>query len=446
MTIAILTIALVLLSSVYYFYSQNVQLTQIVRPEKSEYITEYPVVSPSSYPHALALDSEGNVWFALENQTAIAVLNPGNNTIHIFPLPVAKHEGMMTWGVTVDNSRGLVWFTDANSNSVWSFNIVSHKFREFNMSAAESFPYDLTLDKQGNVWFTELYGNNIGEIDTQGKLAQFPVPDSGEPVGITVDSSSRIWFTLPNSQEIGSLFQGKFQIYNLSGSVVSPVGIAMDAMGNVWMTQHGPSLVSEFNPSTHYIRTISTTVPKGGESLPYFIYLTKSGNVWFNEHQGNFMATFNPQNGTLVEYANPTRLKFAGNISGMLTMALSDTGQPWFSEFFAGKVGTVNTSAPLNVGLQLTNYSVPLEISNQTRASLQLSVSDTSPGPVRLDAFVGNFTSRLSFGFSPGSGSGTFDSTLTIGGNGTAAGVYFVTVGVASSNLVVSRVIEVIVR
>jgi virginiamycin B lyase len=439
-------VMLVILSSVYYFFPENGQLTQTITPQKGQYMIEYPVISPYSYPHAIAVDSAGNVWFVVENETAIAVLAPENNTLRVYPLPESSRLGLMTWGVAVDNSRGLVWFTDVISNSVWSFDIASSKFQEFKIPIVNCFPYDLVLDRQGDVWFTELYGNRIGEIMTNGSLIQFSVPNSGEPVGITIDNSGQIWFSLPNSQEIGSLFQGRFQMYNLTGSIVSPVGIAVDSEGNVWMTQHGPSLVSEFNPTTHYVKTISTTVPAEGGSLPYFVYLTKTGDVWFNEHQGNFMAMLDPQNGTLIEYANPTRLQFAGNISGMLTMALSQSGEPWFSEYFAGKVGTVNISAPLDVGVQLSNYSEPLLITNGTSAIVQISVSDNSIGMVHLNAYVGNFTSRLSFGFLPTSGSGSFDSTLTVSKNGTAAGVYFVTVGAASTDLVVSKIIEVIVR
>jgi virginiamycin B lyase len=443
--IAIMTVVLVLLSSLYYYFPQNEEFTQTVVPQESHYMIEYPVVSPSSYPHAIAVDSSDNVWFVLENETALAVLSPRNNTIQVFPLPESKSLGLMTWGVSVDNTRGLVWFTDVISNAVWRFNMVSHRFQEFKMTAPNSFPYDLVLDGNGNVWFTELYNNSIGELTTQGSLFRFPVPEHGEPAGITIDNSGRIWFSLPNSQEIGSLSQGKFQLYNLTGYIVSPVGLAVDSAGNIWMTQHGPSLVSEFNPMSHYIRTISTTVPEVGGSLPYFVYLTKNGTVWFNEHQGNFMARFNPLDDTLIEYENPTRLQFAGNISGMLTMALSPSGEPWFSEFFAGKVGTVNVSEPLDVGVQLLNYSTPLEITNQTQGTLQLSVSDTSSGPVHLTAFAGNFTGNFSFTFSPPSGGGTFDSTLTIGKNDTAPGVYFITVGAASKDLVFSRIIEVMV-
>ncbi|MCL4519413.1 MAG: SMP-30/gluconolactonase/LRE family protein, partial [Thaumarchaeota archaeon] len=371
MIVVSLLIAIALISSslFYYYYGilpsdQGIKRTFVSTPIQSQYITEYPTETSTSSPNGIATDSQGNVWFALEGETAIAELYPSNNTMHVFPLPEPKNPGLTTWGIAVDNTRNLVWFTDSNNNSIWAFNILTSNFTKHPLLTKFAFPYQLALDNQGNVWFTELYGNKIGEITVQGQLGEFavPAPNSSSlsygpgPSGITVDKkNNEVWFTEAFTNSVASYLNGHFELYNLSNLITAPVGIAIDSKGNLWITQHGPSFISEFNPETHYFRTISTSIqtsPNEGTSLPYFIQVDSRGNVWFNEHYGNAIAMFSPSNNTLIEYEIPSRLPSAGNISSALTIALSADGQPWFTELFTGNIGTVNTHVPTDLSFK----------------------------------------------------------------------------------------------
>ncbi len=316
--ILIMVISITLAGSlVYYYYLQTLAYVPATvfnsQAQTHEYVTEYPI-QLSSYPNAITADSQGNVWFALENATSLAELTPSNGTVHLFHLPEPKSTGLTTWGILVDNSKHLVWFTDSNTNSIWSFNATSGNFTQYRIQTLDAFPYQIVQDGNGNMWFTELFGNKIGEITTNGTLEDYPVPKFGnvsyvEPSGITIDQESNaIWFTETAVNAIDSYFEGHFDSYNLTGLVQSPVGIALDSNGNLWMTQHGPSFISEFNPTTRYFRTISTSVPPwvpDNTSLPYFIQVDSHGNVWFNEHYGNAIARFHPSSNSLTEFEVP---------------------------------------------------------------------------------------------------------------------------------------------
>ncbi|MHB8568481.1 MAG: Vgb family protein [Nitrososphaerales archaeon] len=209
----------------YYFYyellpsDQTIKLTFVSTPEQSQYVTEYPMQFATSSPNGIATDSQGNVWFALENYTAIGELNPSNNTIHLFQLPESKSTGLTTWGVAVDKTRHLVWFTDQNANSIWSFNMLTGNFTKYSLSTKYAFPYQLALDNQGNVWFTEIFGNKIGEVTTQGELTEFatPTPNSTSlsfgpgPSGITVNKrNNEVWFTESFANRVVHISTGTF--------------------------------------------------------------------------------------------------------------------------------------------------------------------------------------------------------------------------------------------
>lgn len=429
---------LLLVSSIAYYFSRPGTI------QKSQYTTEYFTGSKESTPNSIAVDSRGNVWFALQNKSAIAELNPSTGSIKQFHLPIGN-KSITTWGMVIDNQRKLVWFTEQVTNSIWSFNMTDHKFTAYHLKTTGALPFGIALDPQGNVWFTEFFGDKIGEITTSGVLSEIQIPASGylEASAVFAAPSGKIWFTLPGINSTASYFKGSFTIQNLTSLVNIPVGIAIDSSGNLWLTQHGPSFISEFNPTTHYFKTISTSIPPLGTSLPYFSYVNSNGDVWFNEHYGNAMAEFIPSSNTLIEYFIPTRVGYAGNISGMLTSTLSSSGQPWYTEFFAGKVGTVNVSKPLDLGLSLSNYSNTVTIHNGDQVSLSLSLSGTAAQSASLRGSVGNFTGNFVFDFSHLSRNNT--SLLTIHNDGSKPGIYFVTITALTTPLAISKIIEIVV-
>ena len=393
--------------------------------ENYPFLTEFRTQSNETSPNAIAVDSSGSVWFMLENESRLAELFPANQTIHEYLLPGAKPKfAAVTWGMTIQNSKNLVWFTEEISNAVWSFNMETHVFTKYPIHTGDSFPFGIAVDQQGNVWFTELFGNKLGEIAANSTTAtEVNIPLSGpygsEPSGITVDNSGRIWMTVAGVNGVASYYQGNFQFYNLTGLIVSPVGIGADSQGNLWLTQHGPSFLSEFNPSTHYFRTISTFVPSLNTSLPYFDCVDSNGNVFFNEHYGNAIAVFDPTTETLTEYENPTRPTFTGGIAGMLTMALSPQNIPWFTELFTGSVGMVNTSKPVGLSLSVQNntgmFGNAISIGNGSSFSVSLSVESAYSTEATLSSALGNFTGSTVLTSAPPNSTtgGTFRVAIT---------------------------------
>ena len=459
--IAIIVVIIVAASSIGYYYIVSSRggssfTTYQSIPKSGTFVSEYPTQSNETAPNAIAVDSHGNVWFTLENASKLAELIPANGTLREYTIPGSHSGGTVTWGIVVQNSKNLVWFTEQESNAVWSFDMTKHTFTKHPLGAANALPFDIALDSQGNVWFTELYANKIGEISTSGNLSEtsIPVPGDIEPAGITVDGSGRVWFTLAGVNSIGSYYQGSFKYYNLTGLIYSPIGIAVGKNGSVWITQHGPSLISEFNPSSGIFRSISTSVPPPpiNASLPYFVYTDSQGHVWINEHYGNSIAMLDPSTGAMIEYRVPTHHTLAGAISGMLTMALSQQSEPWFTEFFTGSVGTVNVSQPLGVILRVANLSsaagIPeIQIKKGGSATLALSVLDPSQTHAGLQAFTGNVTGGLlSYTFSESSGNANLTSNFTITSSASMQpGACFVTISAITSDLVVSQVVLVVV-
>ncbi|MHB8566410.1 MAG: Vgb family protein [Nitrososphaerales archaeon] len=461
---AIVIIAIIIGSSLFYYYRISSPQTN-ARPtlpaasmstlvssaQHSRYITEYSTKSDAA-TNAIAVDNKGNVWFTMGGYASLGELNPKNGTIHTYQLPETKNSTINSWGIAVDDSSGTVWFTDEISNAVWSFNASSDAFSKYQLPNPQSSPYQIALDQSGNVWFTEIDGGRLGEI-THGVLHEFVVPltstyniatHSTGPAGIAISGDGTVWFAEAYGNSIGSYSNGQFHQFDLNkNGVNSPTGIAIDSHGNLWITQHGSSDISEFNPSSGLLASISTSVNGFTTSLPYFVQVDAHDNVWFNEHYGNAIARYTPSNGSLVEYEVPSRVADLGNISGVLTLALSSSGEPWFTELYTGKVGTVNTSSPVNVETRFAGqYGNTISIPSGSNASVVVSVS--SETQVSLNSFVGSSDpSGFSFQFSKSDGAGNFSSVLVIGNKGASQGLYYVTVSAQSTEVIVDQVILV---
>jgi virginiamycin B lyase len=100
---------------------------------------------------------------------------------------------------------------------------------------AGSEPGSIVAGPDGNLWFTEMAGNRIGRISTDGTVTEFPLPDNTDPVGITVGPDNNLWFSAAHG--IGRITTGgtvtNFRVpapYLTNGLYA----IAAGADGNLW--------------------------------------------------------------------------------------------------------------------------------------------------------------------------------------------------------------------
>src|SRR5229473_2973862 len=73
---------------------------------------------------------------------------------------------------------------------------ISGKIQEFPIPTATSDTFGITAGPDGNLWFTEFNGNNVGRITTAGVITEFALSaGNNEPVGITKGPDGNLWFT-----------------------------------------------------------------------------------------------------------------------------------------------------------------------------------------------------------------------------------------------------------
>jgi streptogramin lyase len=146
-----------------------------------------------SGPYGITTGPDGNVWFT-ETSTPYDIARL-TLTGALMEFPASPSGRNIVVGA--DNN---LWFTAPPSNigrSTPNGTVV-----DFPLPTASSGPGDLTKGPDGNVWFTESAGNNIGSITPGGKIIEYATPAS--PYGITTGPDGNIWFTEPSIGKVVS--------------------------------------------------------------------------------------------------------------------------------------------------------------------------------------------------------------------------------------------------
>jgi streptogramin lyase len=436
---AVFGLFLIIAISVFILYPKNgvTYLASTSKVNTFEHIREYSLGNDTG-PNGITVDYKNRVWVVLNFKAELAELFPSNKTIVKFDIPVPKGTIIDSWGIVYDRFSDRVIFSDLSHDKIWVFTVPEKKFSSINLQS-QTGPYQIVIDEKGNIWFTELYGNGIGEMMRNGTVREYKLQPSTKimtqstgPAGITIDTLGRIWFTQVYSNSIGCFSNGTFKFYTVKG-LRSPVGITSDRQGRLWITQHGASYISVFDPESGKLNTYSTSLFGVQTTLPYFIVADKEGNIWFNEHYGNSIGEIIDSSNLMIEYKISSSVQNLLNISGAQTISLSPSGEVWFTELYTGNVGMVynasNDIKILNQNQEITN------VSGLVRASVNISFKSKYVVTENIFSYL-QVTKNLKLS----TNDGTYMLRANIEYNGNSTG--FVTLSIASKFVIFSMLIE----
>ena len=137
----------------------------------------------------------------------------------------------------------------------------------FTVPTANAAPSGITAGPNGNLWFTELNADKIGEINpTTHAISEFSLPaGSGGPVNIAAGPDGNLWFG-QKTHEIGEINPTTHAISEFTEPLCCYVGTAAITAGpdgNVWFSQ----ALSRSRSTRPPMRSrSSTTAGKRGES------------------------------------------------------------------------------------------------------------------------------------------------------------------------------------
>jgi streptogramin lyase len=302
--------------------------------------------------------SDGSIWFtqggqshyagAFANTSRIVRYQPSTRVFSCFPAPV---DNAAVFGLALDEVRGMVWYAEsafANGNAItgfdpdealnncsWTPNMVRPVVcgevpspgchTRFPLPQASRRPSQMLLAEDGQIWFTQLWGNGLGVLD----------PDSG---------------TFTNMPFKAARVQTEPVFWAGSG----PWEIAAGEGGDLWVTEFFDAALVRVrrslmatedctqldaageNPCVEEIVAASNGLD--GKSM-HSVAPASAGRVWFGLSDSQSSIGFvSTQHNNEVVYL-PT-LTATTTIGGLDEDSL--TGDIWFTQFYDASLGRLH--------------------------------------------------------------------------------------------------------
>lgn len=319
---------------------------------------QYFAMPMGSMPHGIVFDPRGDLWVSLEyagqvvklDQTTGAILVSVDVNIQASPsspVPLNPHPHAIAIGA----DGVTIWFTGKNTSTVGKINPVNGAITSastvthYNLPTVAATPIYLELGTDGNIWGTELTGNNIFRVTPTGTVTEFAIPTyNSRPIAIKVGppGDPYLWFTEEAGNNIGKIsYSGVIEEFPVPKSQSNSIlaGFAFDAQGNLW-TQ---SYVNQNN------------LPPTGPD-----YIVRMGNTILNAPNGDISSV-------LV-----TRYQVESEGTVFHRIVLGDDGDMWFTELALnniGKVKIVPNPAPLLAATTPTSGESSVTLYNSSTAA-----------------------------------------------------------------------------
>ena len=315
-------------------------------PGSTDYVREFEIPTACTNPLAIAVDYDGNPWFAESNTGRAAMFDPDTETFTEYPNPDWPVGATSTmWGMD-HAANELVWFTDDWSDSLWALNTATGQYGRIPFPKVVEDPLPQRVLAEGSqVIVNDFYGNMLAFLDPNQPdsylLAPSPVDGSVTSSFVDDGATGSLWYTSWSFIE-GSGYLVEFdydqyaydaattnQVYlppidyvglvELPSAVKTPNGITISGNGKIWIADTSSSSLFEFDPATGVFAQYPTADPapsaygnktgiiKSPISRPYWAATDDLGRVVFNAQTSNSLSVLDPVQQNLVEYYVPSK-------------------------------------------------------------------------------------------------------------------------------------------
>lgn len=228
--------------------------------------------------HRPMMDNDGNLW---GSNSLIGLSRVDPRTAQWSHFPIGYDEN--------NPETDMYGRKKGEPGSVWSY----------------IFPHDLTIDREGHVFWAEFQGQHLGRLDPKtGRIDRYHM----DPEGVVVDENGVVG--------------------NIRGHTPH-----MAENGDVWFTAIRGNKLGKWDRETAVIRLWE--IPTA-HSFPYGIEIDHNGIVWFAELFGCAVASFDPETEEFREYPALTRP------CAINRLAADSRGTIWYSVFSSGRLGRLD--------------------------------------------------------------------------------------------------------
>jgi virginiamycin B lyase len=246
---------------------------------------EVAIPVENANPRAVEIGPGGEWWVVLGYPEKLARYEPDTEAWSTWDLGVYPHE------IALD-ADGRVWFNGhftRDPEILGYFDPATEEIRAFEIpfgplaDGGSTIPYGLRVDAAGKVWMTQLFGNRLVELDpATGELAGhvLPQPESG-PRRHDVGPDGRIWIPAFARGAIAAFdpATGAFDEFPFPLPDALPYVARVDPRsGAVWVGTGAAGVVARLDPATRAFELVP--LPSRAPLLRHLAIDPRTGDVW----------------------------------------------------------------------------------------------------------------------------------------------------------------------
>ncbi|HXY98721.1 MAG TPA: carboxypeptidase regulatory-like domain-containing protein [Stellaceae bacterium] len=286
-------------------------------------ITEYDLPRPTIEPHDVILDRQGAVWYTDFGEERLGKLDPKTGKVTEYAVPEQK-PGFPLGSLDLEADKdGNLWFGMMFQGAVARLDRLSGKMQVFRLPAAQNNdaaqvnmvkPQRAAVD--GKVWMDDIGLEGVHRVAlTTGRFETFAVfknlpkdsPLAGRPhaiYDIAPDAQNNLYFSVFDDRYIGRLDAktGERSFYETPTDHSRPRRLRMDGEDRLWFAEYRGNRIGMLDTRSGIMQEWALPTPWTG---PYDVALDKNGEAWTGGMTSDRVVRLDPKTGATVEYPLP---------------------------------------------------------------------------------------------------------------------------------------------
>jgi streptogramin lyase len=287
------------------------------------------------------VEAHTSVSGAQFEKAPLAILAPAFTSSATLPNPTSFPQAIVV------GPDGNLWFCEYNSGKIGRMTPALQLTGEFGSFGR---PQTIAVGPDKALWIADNSGaGGIGRVTTGGTATSFPLPINTYPNGISVGPHNALWYgsTLNNLVSYVTTGGTYGPNYRLPAGTNYPAFSVMGPDGNEYFTLNGSGKVAQISPAG---AVLNMFVIPGTRPSPENIIVGPDQNLWFTDsHQSKIFRL--TTSGVFTAYHIPRGLTPGG------PLAFGPDGKIWFAAGLA--IGRLNPKSTGTAGFPLPSYGAP---------------------------------------------------------------------------------------
>ena len=280
-------------------------------------VTEYDMVRPTTEPHDVLVDKDGNVWYTDFGEMFIGKFDP--KTLKLTEYPIKKFKDKAPTGllsIEFDHT-GKIWFDTMYQGALGNLDPKTGEITyyplppEYNDDRVQLNFTGLRYDVDGKVWTKSVGTQDIFRLDLASKTwEKFHPTDaltnvkSAAIYQVMSDSKNNLWLAEFTNGHLGKIDAKTTKVtwYPVPTPFARARRMQIDEQDRVLVTEYRGNQVALFDPKTEKF----TEYNMPPYTFPYRATYDKNGEIWASTMFTDRVVRHDPKTGNAVQYLMPS--------------------------------------------------------------------------------------------------------------------------------------------